>query len=177
MTGAAPGLSLRRAGWEAPDRDLTKAHPLLRQRWAQLGGILLARGFKTIIWECFRSEERQAWLYGQGRTATELVAVGLDPSLARPGEIVTHAYHATLSAHGWRLPDGLPAAAALDLVPLGPSDRSWGPDAPWASFTALVEAVAPATGLRHFRKAGKITDAPHVELYPEWSNASHRLTV
>src|SRR3990172_811077 len=95
-----------------PDRDPAKWHPLLRQRWPLLAGHLLARVGKVMINEGYRSDARQAWLYGQGRTAAELAVVGLDPALARPGARVTNAASARLSAHGVTLPDGTPAAAA-----------------------------------------------------------------
>lgn len=160
-----------------PDRDLMKAHPLLRERWARLGGILLAAGIKTMIWEVYRSDERQAWLYGQGRTADDLKAVGLDPALARAGDKVTNAYSSALSAHGWRMPDGSPASAAFDLVPLGDDEKPWTPDDPWDSFVATVAQHAKLTGLRHFAKPGKPPwDKPHVQLQ-EWDDKLHRLLV
>lgn len=162
-----------------PDRDLTKAHPLLRERWAQLGGRLYQRSGKVMIWECYRSDDRQAWLYGQGRTPGELAAKGLLPTLAQPDKPrVTNAWSAKLSAHGWTLDDDTPASCALDLVPLGPDDQPWSKDDPWDEFIAVVAEFAPLTGLKHFAKPGKKPwDGPHVQLWPEWSDALHRLVL
>lgn len=162
---------------QTPDRDFSKAHPLLRQRWGQLGGLLFAKIGKTMVWEVYRSDARQAWLYGQGRTANELVAVGLDPALARPGLKVTNAWSAKLSAHGWTLDDGTPAACALDLVPLGKDDQPWSKDDPWDDMVRVVAEESAKCGLRHFHKAGKApTDKPHVQLV-EYSDALHRLVL
>jgi len=162
---------------ETPDRDFAKAHPLVRQRWGQLGGLLLARLGKVMVWEVYRSDARQAWLYGQGRTGEQLAAVGLAPSLSRPGDVVTNAWSARLSAHGWTLDDGTPAAAALDVVPLGPDDRPWTGDDRWEDLVRTVAELAAETGFRHFHKAGKApSDKPHLQLV-EWNDALHRLVL
>jgi hypothetical protein len=129
-----------------------------------------------MVWEVYRSDERQAWLYGQGRTALDLEAVGLDPALARPGERVTNAWSAKLSAHGWT-EAGLPAAAAFDLMPLGPDGQAWTADDPWDEFVRVVAEQAEKVGLRHFAKPGKPPwDRPHVQL-SEWSDMEHRLVL
>lgn len=160
-----------------PDRDLTKAHPLLIQRWGLLGGILFAKVGKVAIWEVYRPDARQAWLYGQGRTPDDLRAVGLDPALSRHGEKVTNAWSAKLSAHGWTLDDGTPAAAALDCDPLGEDEKPWTADDPWDDLVRVVAEEAPKVGLRHFHKPGKApTDKPHIQL-SEWSDALHRLVL
>ena len=160
---------------ETPDRDWTKAHPLLVRRWGQLGGVLFARIGKTMVNEIYRADARQAWLYGQGRTAAELQAVGLDPMLARPGPRVTNAWSAKLSAHGHQLDDGTPASCALDLVPLGADDKPWSADDPWDELVRVVAEESAKVGLRHFHKPGKApTDTPHVQLV-EWNDALHRL--
>lgn len=158
-----------------PNTDLALAHPLLRIRWQTLAKELAAAGLRTIIVECFRSDERQAWLYGQGRTPAELEAVGVDPLFARAGDRVTNAYSAALSAHGWRDDWGQPASCALDLVPVGKDGKPWTADDPWGAF---VEAVANSkSGLRHFSKQGKPPwDKPHVQLR-EWNDAQHRLVI
>lgn len=157
-----------------PDRDFSKAHPLLRQRWGRLGGLLFARVGKVMVWEVYRSDARQAWLYGQGRTSEQLQAVGLDPLLARPGAIVTNAWNARLSAHGWE-EAGQPAAAALDLTPLGADDQPWTADDPWEPFVQVVAEEGEKVGLQHFHKPGKApSDKPHLQLV-EWSDPQHRL--
>ena len=158
-----------------PDRDLMKAHPVMRDRWAILAGHLLAEGLKTMVWEVYRSDARQAFLFGYGRTAEELRAVGLDPALANPAEAkVTNAWTAKLSAHGWTRFDGSPAALAFDLVPLGADQKPWTKDDPWEEFVKVVARLATKSQLRHFTKPGKPPwDKPHVQAV-EWSDALHR---
>ena len=101
--------------------------------------------------------------------------MGIDPSLARPGDRVTNAYAAALSAHGYRGDDGIPASCALDLVPLGADEKPWTKDDPWDDFVKVVAEVSDSTRLRHFHKQGKpVWDKPHVQLQ-EWDDSLHRL--
>lgn len=162
-----------------PNTDFTLAHSLLRQRWPVLVTELLRRTppLPLRVIEVFRSDRRQAWLYGQGRTVAQLRAVDLDPGFARPGPIVTNAYSAALSAHGWRLADGTPASCALDVVPVGADGQPWTRDDPWEEFVAAVRAVGDKIGLRHFSKPGKPPwDKPHLQLV-EWNDRLHRLVL
>lgn len=159
-----------------PDRDPNNWHPLLLKRWPFFAGTLYQRVGKVMVNEGWRSDSRQAWLYGQGRSPEELRAVGLDPTLSRPGPKVTNAWSARLSAHGW-MENDKPAACALDLVPLGTDDKPWSPDDPWDDFVRVVAELAPKSGLRHFSKPGKPPwDKPHVQLV-EWSDGLHRLVL
>jgi len=178
------------------DRDLKKGHPLLVQRWTALQPALEQKlGCPVIVWECYRSDQRQGWLYGQGRNHKHMIAKGLDPSWARPGLVVTNAWSAKTSAHGhlsphgehvfpavraaW--PDGVPASCALDVVPLGADGRPWTTDDPWTAFSALsdepLDALVKQYGLIHFRAPGKqVWDKPHLQLM-EWDDALHALRV
>lgn len=160
-----------------PNTDFSLAHPLLQTRWSVLVGELLRLGMKVQVVECFRYDLRQAWLYGQGRSAEQLEQVGVDPLFARPGAIVTNAYSAALSAHGWRLENGKPASCALDVVPVGKDGKAWTKDDPWDEFVELVASLSPKVGLRHFSKPGKgVWDKPHLQL-TEWSDKLHRLVL
>lgn len=163
---------------KVPDRDPAKWHPLLRERWALMGDHLYQRVGKTIVNEGYRADIRQAWLYGAGRTAEMLLAVGVPGEFARPNEEkVTNAWSAKLSAHGWELDDGTPASCALDLVPLGADDKPWTKDDPWDDFVRVVAELAPKCKLVHFSKPGKKPwDKPHVQLV-EWSDGLHRLVL
>lgn len=157
-----------------PDRDIGKAHPLLASRWPALRARLSTAGIVTSVNEVWRSNERQQWLYGGGRTAAQLVARGVPTMYARPTDpLVTNAWSAATTAHGWT-ESGRPAACALDVVPLGRDGRPWTADDPWDEFVALVEDAVAQTGLRHFRDhGGCITDRPHLQL-SEWSDLHDR---
>jgi len=169
--------------FDRADPDLAKGHPLLQERWPRLERILLAKyGWKVVVIEVYRPELRQMWLYGQGRTAAELAQKGIRRAgFARPQlKRVTNAWSARVSAHGVTIrgPAGtwVPAAAALDVVPVGADDRPWTVDDPWDPFVVAIAAEGPTIGLVHFHGRNKgVTDRPHLQLWPEWSDSDHRL--
>ena len=142
---------------DRPDRDLSKGHPLLQDRWPTLLRLLTGQGFMMMVNEVYRPEERQQWLYAQGRTAEQCVAKGIRADWARPGKIVTNAWSAATSAHGYTLM-GEPAAAALDVVPVGPDSKPWSADDPWDAFVGLLSRIGPQVGLVHFTHHGVVTD-------------------
>lgn len=166
---------------ETPDRNPAHVHPACWQRWLDLYPALEKRlGCRMMLAEGYRSDARQGWLYGQGRTADQLRARGVDPGYARSGPVVTNAWSAATSAHGWTV-SGTPAAAALDVVPLGPDGRPWTADDQWSLFVALTDeptdALVRAHGLVHFHAPGKtVWDKPHIQMV-EWSDAEHRLVL
>jgi hypothetical protein len=100
------------------------------------------------------------------------------PEFARPGAIVTNAWSAKTSAHGWtetRKGVTVPAAAALDVVPVGKDGKPWTADDDWDGFLRAMTAEGYAIGLVHFHKPGEPpSDKPHLQL-KEWSDASHQL--
>ena len=113
-----------------------------------------------------RSEQRQRELYGQGRTAAELKAAGVDPALAKPSaKVVTW----TLKSNHFKQADGF--GHAVDLVP-HPVD--WNTI---SKFDAIADAMMQAADelgvkIRHGadwdmdgkrREKGE-TDNPHFEL-------------
>ncbi len=162
-------------------------HPMVLQRWIILHPLLEAHlGCRVIVNEGYRPDARQAYLYGQGRSSAQLLAVGLSPTLARPGAIVTNAWSAKTSAHGFVLPmctadwpDGIPASLALDVIPLGADGKPWTKDDPWDQFIALTTDNGPlaSIGLVHFHRPGiKPWDAPHIQAV-EYSDQTHNLLV
>ena len=162
-----------------PDRDMGKVHPVVRQRWfALLPDLEQMLGCHVLMNEGYRSDERQGWLYGAGRTRDVLDKLGVNPDWARPTELrVTNAWTARLSAHGWMV-NGVPASAALDVVPLGADGKPWTTDDPWGKFVMLTTdtgILAAKHGLVHFHAAGKMVwDRPHIQAV-EWSDARHQL--
>jgi hypothetical protein len=158
-----------------PDRDLAKGHPLLQARWPVLLERLVAEGFPMMVNEVYRPELRQQWLYGAGRSAFQLAGQGISAAFARPAEPrVTNAWSAKLSAHGWTIAN-VPAAAALDVVPVGADGKPWSRDDPWDAFVALLARIGPSHGLVHFHSPGKgVWDRPHLQLV-EWSDRDHRV--
>lgn len=119
-----------------------------------------------MVLEGVRTDKRQRELYGQGRTAGELVIAGVDPKLAKPGlQKVTW----TLKSNHFKQPDG--CGHAVDLVPY-PVD--WNTI---SKFDAIADAMAQAAkelgvSIRHGadwnhngrrREKGE-SDNPHFEL-------------
>lgn len=166
--------------YRVADPDLSKGHPLLQERWPLLKARLERDGFRMIEIEVYRPELRQQWLYGAGRTVGQLQAKGISFAFARPkADRVTNAWSATVSAHGVvvRGPGGvwIPAAAALDVDPVGEDGRPWTADDPWDAWLAALAGYGPSVGLVHFKSQGKVSDRPHLQLFPEWSDQDHRL--
>lgn len=152
---------------DRPDRDMGKAHLLVQRRWPRLKHLLAEQGITTDINEVYRAELRQQWLYAQGRTIEQCQAKGIDGRFARDGKIVTNAWSAKKSAHGWT-EGGVPASCALDVVPVGSDGKPWTADDRWDDFVSLVAVLGAQVGLVHFHAPGKaVTDRPHVQL-SEW---------
>lgn len=162
--------------YDRADPDMGKGHPLLQDRWDRLNRRLRDRyGWKMQVIEVYRPELRQQWLYAQGRTVGQVKLHGINFAFARRGLIVTNAWSAKLSAHGCTQ-GVIPAAAALDVVPLGPDGKAWTGDDPWDPFVIALAAEGPGFGLVHFHGKNKqVTDRPHLQLWPEWSDVTHRL--
>jgi hypothetical protein len=102
-------------------RDMTKLAPLFAEKVFTVLADMKARGFDAIVREGFRSDERQAWLYGFGRE--------YDDDRGN----VTGAPTGAKSWHRYGL--------AVDIVSATLED-----DAPAAFWTALME-VAESIGL------------------------------
>lgn len=162
------------AGLGRADPDLSKGHGLLKLRWPKLDARLRKAGLECQVIEVYRPDARQQWLFGQGRTGEQLEARGIDPRFARPGAIVTDAWSALTSAHGWT-EGGNPAAAAMDIDPVGLDGRPWTADDQWDPMVSLVASCAALSGLVHFMTRGKVTDRPHLQLV-EWSDRLHTMT-
>lgn len=118
------------------------------------------------VLEGVRSDDRQRELYGQGRTAAELRAVGVDPKLAKPSmQKVTW----TLKSNHFKQKDGY--GHAVDLVPY-PLD--WNALAKFDAIATAMFAAADDIGVTirwgadwdqdgNWRERGE-TDSPHFEL-------------
>lgn len=151
---------------DRPMRDMRLTHRLVQKRWANLKLVFHGAGFDMFENETWRPDERQRWLYAQGRT--------------RPGAIVTNSNSASNSAHGWTEPDGhgnvIPAACGIDVVPLGKDGKPWTKDDPWTDWLAFaLRPEVRALGLIHFAKPGKQPwDTPHLQLV-EWSDKVKKL--
>lgn len=91
-------------------RKITDCHPQLQPLVHQFLRNCTSAGLDVLLTCTWRSPEEQAALYAQGRT--------------KPGKIVTNA-QAGQSPHNYVL-NGLPAALAIDVVPLRNGKPVWG---------------------------------------------------
>lgn len=127
---------------ETRDTNLLRLHPVVRRAVTDLLDALKAKGAPFGLFEGYRSPERQAWLYAQGRT--------------RPGSIVTNA-EPWKSYHQYGL--------ACDLVLFENNRWSWSEDGPRAAWWRLMAKEAKSCGLRTLS-----FERPHVEYNgPDWS--------
>jgi D-alanyl-D-alanine carboxypeptidase len=132
--GPAPPVASR-------DSDTGKLHPMVRAAVAATLRILNAEGAPFQVFEAFRTPERQAWLYAQGRT--------------RPGGIVTRS-QPWQSYHQYGL--------AVDLVLRDGLDWSWDASGDKAPLWKRMHALAQSNGLRALD-----FELPHVEFAgPDW---------
>lgn len=165
------------------NRDLQYLHPFVVTSWAQLQPELAtALGVRVELGEGYRADARQRWLYAQGRTPEQCIAKGIAAGWARSGPIVTNAWSAKTSAHGYVLPqctedwpEGVvPAAVAIDLLVYDAAGKLWQSDAPWDKFIALTTDAGELTkyGLVHFHRPGvNVWDKPHLQRV-EWNDAT-----
>lgn len=124
---------------EHPDRNLGALHSKLVAAWLRLRGFSEEKGCPIFLTEGRRSNERQDWLYAQGRT--------------RPGPIVTHA-KAGQSNHNPKA-DGLGHALDFAFRIGDPFDESH----PWELIGAEAERLGLEWGGRW-----KKPDRPHLQL-------------
>jgi peptidoglycan LD-endopeptidase CwlK len=102
------------------DTDISRLAPLFAARVAETLSRARLAGLDPIIYEAFRSDERQRWLYGVGRTH----------SLTR--DTVTNAQSALYSWHGYGL--------AVDVIS---RSKLWADE----SFFERLALIAKAAGL------------------------------
>lgn len=158
--------------YRVASRDLALMHPKGAERWLALKIHLETKfGMPMLLVEAYRPELRQQWLWAQGRTVEQCAEKGISTAFARAGAIVTNAWSAKKSAHGWTRKNEagivVAAAAAVDVVPVGPDNKPYTKDDEWDEFIAVLAREGPSFGLVHFTSRGKVTDRPHLQMV-EW---------
>jgi peptidoglycan LD-endopeptidase CwlK len=100
----------------AQDRNSNHLHPLFREPLEAWLTATRAKGFRVLVYETFRTPQRQKYLYAIGRT------------IAPFGHYLTYTMD---SCHRYGL--------AADQVPLAPNGKAL-----WSGYDALYKAVPPA---------------------------------
>lgn len=120
---------------------------------------------KPLIVETVRTQERQYWLYGQGRTAAELYKKHVPIKYAHKGQIVTQV---TSSIHQLR--------CAVDVVPMRDSKAIWNAndkDTKTLVWTMVQYGFEAGANWKNFK------DSPHFQIklpYPEYNSISQSNT-
>lgn len=126
-------------------RKITDLDPRMQTLCQQFLDRCKAAGIDVLITCTYRSNDEQAQLYAQGRTA--------------PGKIVTNAKPGQ-SKHNCTL-NGQPAAQAFDVVPLLNGKPEWNAKHPaWATMGSIGEAL----GLEWAGHWRTFKEMPHFQL-------------
>ncbi len=126
----------------ARDNDISRLHPAIRENVREIVDQLHQEGFPFEVFEAFRTPERQANLFAQGRTA--------------PGDKVTWV-GPWRSMHQYGL--------AVDLVLKIGGDWSWDDSGANAPFWPRMHEIAKAQGMTAlFNKKGQLIELPHIQL-------------
>jgi hypothetical protein len=140
-----------RAGVPA-NTNLAALSPVVRRRIELVLAGMLAAGFRAVQFDTVRTVERQAFLFGKGRSATQLLSAGLDAKWAWPtcpDGVVTNAAHAAQSwhAHG----------CACDVVE---NDNS-----PWNASQAFWNTLGALARTHYLTWGGawRMLDLPHMQ--------------
>jgi peptidoglycan LD-endopeptidase CwlK len=115
------------------DTDISRLAPLFAARVAETLSRARMAGLDPVLFEGWRSDVRQRWLYAQGRT--------------RPGDVVTNAQSALYSWHGYGL--------AVDVI-----SRAHGWDD--ATFFERLARIAKGVGL-DWGGDWSTRDLPHLQ--------------
>lgn len=144
-------------------RKITDCHPTLQPLVQKFIHNCTVAGLDVLITCTWRSNEEQESLYAQGRT--------------KPGKIVTNA-RAGQSAHNYTL-NGLPAALAIDVVPLRNGKPVWGlsgdgiddnpadDDKDDLELWQKVRSAAESAGLESASRWSSMREWPHFQI-PNW---------
>ncbi len=124
------------------DGDVSRLHPAIRDSVIKIETQLNTEGFPFKVFEAFRTPQRQAYLYAQGRT--------------RPGSKVTWAQPWS-SIHQYGL--------AVDFVLFENGRWSWDDTGSKAAWWARMHEVAKENGMTPiYNSKGKLIEKPHVQL-------------
>lgn len=128
-------------------RKITDCHPTMQPMVQEFLHNCTMAGVDILITCTWRSPQEQDELYAQGRTT--------------PGHIVTNA-RAGQSAHNYVL-NGLPAALAIDVVPLRAGKPVWGVTGDDLVLWNKVIKAGEDAGLESASRWTKMREYPHLQ--------------
>ena len=123
------------------------------------------KGVTPLIVETVRTQERQYWLFGQGRTAEQLMKYHIPVKYAHKGNIVTQV---TSSIHQLR--------CAVDVVPMRDNKAIWNAN---DKDTKILVYTMTQFGFEAGANWKNFKDSPHFQMklpYPEYNSISQSNT-
>ena len=145
----------------AQDRSLDKLNGVVRELLLLAIEDIKKQGVTPLIVETFRTPERQMWLFGQGRTASQLIRKKVPVEYAHPGAVVTQTLN---SIHK--------TGCAVDLIPVKNGKAVWNandPDTKKIINTMIRYGFEAGANWKTFK------DSPHYQIklpQPKYSSVS-----
>lgn len=146
-------------------RDVTKLNGVVRELLILALDEVRACGVAPLVVETLRTKERQYWLYGQGRTALQLMKKGISPKYAHKGQIVTQTLN---SIHI--------SGCAVDVVPMRNGKAIWDAN---DKDTKKIVAIMGFYGFEAGANWKSFKDSPHFQIklpYPKNNSVSQHNT-
>ena len=134
---------------EPPRQDsVALMETYLRERVQNVLAYMETKGFDPEVFETLRSRDRQAYLFGQGRSKLQCIVAGISPQWSQPGE-----KRVTDTMHSMHLPDSDGLSKAVDIISVS---RQW-------KWPAFYIALQRAYHLQGFKTLERIGDLDHGE--------------
>jgi len=145
----------------AQDRSLDKLNGIVKELLALAVEDLRKQGVTPLIVETFRTPERQMWLFGQGRTASQLIQKKVPVEYAHPGAVVTQTLN---SIHK--------TGCAVDMIPVKNGKAVWNANDP---DTKKIIATMTKYGFEAGANWKTFKDSPHYQIklpQPKYNSVS-----
>lgn len=131
-------------------RDINKLNGVVRELLLMALEEIKSCGVTPLVVETLRTKERQYWLYGQGRTALQLIKKKVPVKYAHKGAIVTQTLN---SIHL--------TGCAVDIVPLRSGKAIWDAN---DKDTKKIVAIMGLYGFECGANWSSFPDSPHYQI-------------
>ena len=146
-------------------RDINKLNGVVKELLIMALDEMRKCGVTPLVVETLRTKERQYWLYGQGRTAFQLLKKGVPVKYAHKGQIVTQTLN---SIHL--------SGCAVDVVPMRNGKAIWDAN---DKDTKKIVAIMSLYGFEAGANWKNFKDSPHFQIklpYPKNNSVSQNST-
>lgn len=146
-------------------RDINKLNGVVKELLIMALDEIRRCGVTPLVVETLRTKERQYWLYGQGRTAFQLLKKGVPVKYAHKGHIVTQTLN---SIHL--------SGCAVDVVPMRNGKAVWDAN---DKDTKKIVAIMNLYGFEAGANWTNFKDSPHFQIKlpsPQYNSVSQNNT-